>query len=209
MAIAVQGEAHRGVPGPGGDLLGAGPGGDPQGDRRVPQVMDAQPLQAGGPGRGTPYPRAEARGAQRGAVGEGEHEAIRLDRTVSKTFLQRFDHRRLDARARLGERVAVSLPSFVLHPGGSALDRTHWLFPVLTVDRAGMVASLRRAGFDAATATSSIAAIAPPPDRPELAPHAAQRMIDRAVFLPVYPELGERDVERLLTAVAQAEDRAG
>ncbi len=123
--------------------------------------------------------------------------------------LRRFDHRRLDARARLGERVAGSLPSFVLHPGGSALDRTHWLFPVLTMDRAGMVASLRRAGFDAATATSSIAAIAPPPDRPDLTPHAAQRMIDRAVFLPVYPELGERDVERLLAAVARAEDRAG
>jgi hypothetical protein len=82
-----QGEAHRGVPGAGGDLFGTGPGGNPQGDRRMPQVVDAKPLQASGPGRRTPHPGAEARGAERGTVGEGEHEAIRLDRPAHKVFL--------------------------------------------------------------------------------------------------------------------------
>ena len=79
----------------------------------------------------------------------------------------------------------------------------------MTANPASVVASLRRAGFDAATATSSIAAVTPPPDRPDLAAHAAERTVDGVVFLPVYPELGEREVERFLTAVAEADDGAG
>lgn len=123
--------------------------------------------------------------------------------------LLRFDHRRLEARARLGERVAEVLPHSLFHPGRAALDRTHWLFPVVTADRASVIASLRRAGFDAATATSSIATVTPPPDRPDLAARAAERMVDGVVFLPVYPELREREVEHLLTAIADADGRAG
>jgi len=42
VAVAVEGEAHRGMPGAGGDFLGVGPGRDPQGDGRVAKVVDAQ-----------------------------------------------------------------------------------------------------------------------------------------------------------------------
>jgi dTDP-4-amino-4,6-dideoxygalactose transaminase len=118
--------------------------------------------------------------------------------------LRGFDRHRLEARARLGERVAQTLPQSLFHPGDAALDRTHWLFPVVTADRAGLVASLRRAGFDAATTTSSIAAVTPPPDRSDLEALIAERTIDGVVFLPVYPELGEREVERLLSAINDA-----
>jgi perosamine synthetase len=123
--------------------------------------------------------------------------------------LRRFDYSRLEERAWLGDRVAKGLPTSLVHPGGAALDRTHWLFPIVPADRANVVASLRRAGFDAAMATSSIAAVSPPPDRPDLAAYAAEHMLNGVVFLPVYPELGEREVERLLTAVAEADGRAG
>jgi perosamine synthetase len=123
--------------------------------------------------------------------------------------LRRFDYSRLEERAWLGDRVAKGLPNSLVHPGGAALDRTHWLFPIVPADRANVVASLRRAGFDAAMATSSIAAVSPPPDRPDLAAYAAEHMLNGVVFLPVYPELGEREVERLLTAVAEADGRAG
>jgi perosamine synthetase len=122
--------------------------------------------------------------------------------------LLNFDQRRFEARAHLGERVARLLPSSLVNPGSSALDRTHWLFPVLASDRAHVIASLRRAGFDAATATTSISVVTPPDDRPDLAAHEAQRTLDSVVFLPVYPELGEHEVERLLTALAEADARA-
>jgi dTDP-4-amino-4,6-dideoxygalactose transaminase len=123
--------------------------------------------------------------------------------------LRRFDHHRFEGRSRLGEHVAEVLPHSLFHPGGAALDRTHWLFPVVPADRARVIASLRRAGFDAATATSSIAAVTPPPDRPDLTAHAAERTVDGVVFLPVYPELNDREVARLLTAVAEADGRGG
>ena len=119
-----------------------------------------------------------------------------------------FDTGRVEARARLGEQVAGRLPPSVHHPGGRALDRTHWLFPIVTEDRSSAVASLRSAGFDAAAATSSIAVVEPPHDRPDLVARAAQRIIDDVVFLPVYPELAEGEVERLLAAVAEADGRA-
>jgi hypothetical protein len=41
VAVAVEGEAHRCMPGAGGDFLGVGPGRDPQGDGRVAKVVDA------------------------------------------------------------------------------------------------------------------------------------------------------------------------
>jgi dTDP-4-amino-4,6-dideoxygalactose transaminase len=119
-----------------------------------------------------------------------------------------FDQGRFDARAHLGERVARLLPSSLVNPGGAALDRTHWLFPVMANDRARLIASLRKAGFDAATATTSISVVTPPDDRPDLTAHEAQRTLDSVVFLPVYPELAEDEVERLLTAVAEVDGRA-
>jgi hypothetical protein len=42
VAVAVEGEAHRRVPGAGRDLLGAGASRDLQRHRRVAKVMDAQ-----------------------------------------------------------------------------------------------------------------------------------------------------------------------
>lgn len=122
--------------------------------------------------------------------------------------LKRFDADRLEARARVGKQFAELLPQSLFHPGGAALDPTHWLFPVVTADRTSVVASLRHAGFDAATATSSIAAVSPPRDRPDLRPHAAERMVAGVVFLPVWPELGAGEVEHLLTAIAEADGHA-
>jgi hypothetical protein len=51
VAVAVQREAHRGVAGPGGNLLGIRAGRDPQRHRGVAQVVDAQPVQPGRSGR--------------------------------------------------------------------------------------------------------------------------------------------------------------
>jgi perosamine synthetase len=119
--------------------------------------------------------------------------------------LRQFDRAWLEARASLGEYVAAELRRSLAHPGGAALDRTHWVFPVVTDDQAGLTASLRRAGFDAATATSGIAAVAPPTDRPDLVASVAEAMIDGVVFLPVYPELGEHDIKRLLSAIGDAD----
>jgi hypothetical protein len=46
-----------------------------QRDRRMPQVMNAQPLQASRTGRRAPHPGAEVGGPQRVTVRQCEHEA--------------------------------------------------------------------------------------------------------------------------------------
>ena len=88
-------------------------------------------------------------------------------------------------------------------PGHEAVDPTYWVFPVLTADRDALVSHLRRTGFDAATATSSIEAVAAPPDRPDLRPARAERAIAEVVFVPAYPELGDDELDRLAESVAE------
>ena len=111
--------------------------------------------------------------------------------------LRTFDDARLARRARLGEGLAASLAPELFHPGRLAPVRTHWLFPVATADPPALIATLRAAGFDATAATTSICVVPPPRERPELEPVAAARLMRQIVFVPAYPELHERDRQRL------------
>jgi perosamine synthetase len=119
--------------------------------------------------------------------------------------LRRFDLTRLDRRSRLGEHVAEGLPASLFHPGHAAPERTHWVFPVVAPDRARLTSSLRRSGFDAATATSSLAVVPAPEGRLELAPTTAARIMDDIVFLPIYPELDEEELDEMLAAVVRTD----
>jgi dTDP-4-amino-4,6-dideoxygalactose transaminase len=119
--------------------------------------------------------------------------------------MRRFDHSRLERRSQIGEYVADRLPRSLFLPGHAAPERTHWVFPVVAPDRARLTKSLRRSGFDAATATSSLAPVPAPEDRPELAPEAAARIMSDILFLPLYPELDETEIDELLAAVDRAD----
>ena len=116
--------------------------------------------------------------------------------------LRTFDAGRLARRAQSGELVGRRLPASVGHPGGLAPSRTHWLFPVVVPDPEGLVSALRVRGFDASRATSNIAPVPAPPDL--LAPEEANRMMSRVVFLPVYPEIPDGDLDLLASAVDEA-----
>jgi perosamine synthetase len=118
--------------------------------------------------------------------------------------LSTFDRERLARRERLGERVADGLPAPLFHPGRTASERTHWVFPVVAPERVTLTRALRHSGFDAATATSSLATVPPPADRPELAPRAAAGMMSDIVFLPLYPELAEPELDDMLAAIVRA-----
>ena len=114
--------------------------------------------------------------------------------------LRCFDHERLARRATYGELAGAALPATLRQPGRHARDRTHWVFPVLAGDPDALVRELRDAGVDAARATSSIDAItgAGP------IPTKARAVMDRIVFVPVYPELGEAGLTRHLDALREA-----
>ncbi|HEX6709022.1 MAG TPA: DegT/DnrJ/EryC1/StrS family aminotransferase [Rubrobacter sp.] len=101
--------------------------------------------------------------------------------------LRTFDEVRLARRAAAGERVARRLKATILHPGGDSFWKTHWLFPVVVPDPEALILSLRQRGFDASSATSSIAAVEAPAGRSS--PAEAFRMMSGIVFLPVYQNL--------------------
>jgi perosamine synthetase len=118
--------------------------------------------------------------------------------------LRTFDDARLARRTAAGERVARRLPPAVCHPGGLAPARTHWLFPIVVPNSEVLVSALRRRGFDASRATSNIAPVPTPRNLSELAPEEARRMMSRLAFLPVYPDLSDEALDRLVSAVEDA-----
>lgn len=137
------------------------------------------------------------------------HRASATLLAMLRRRLTRFDGRRLAARARSGDELARLLPAGAFQPGGAAPGGSHWVFPVLVARPDVLIAALSRAGFDASKATSSLFAVAPPPDRPDLAPHEARRLIEHVVFAPAYPELSNRERLRLARVVTEALPEAG
>ena len=71
-----------------------------------------------------------------------------------------------------------------------------WVFPVLVDNPQATIAALRDAGFDA-TQGQSMCVVPPPADRPELAAQAAQEILARTVYLPLYPELPDSALLKL------------
>ncbi len=122
--------------------------------------------------------------------------------------LERADGDRSARRARLGDELAGALnPPFEL--AGWRDDRsTHWVTPVLAPDADRLVGELRAAGFDA-TRWSSMAAVQRPPGHPCGDPVGARSVIERAVFVPCYPELSDRAHRRLIGSLAAAANRSG
>ena len=114
----------------------------------------------------------------------------------------RDDGERRRARAARGELVASALGSVAGLPGTRQPRRTHWLFPMTVDEPRDLVDRLRSAGLDASTGTSALVAVPAPAGRPEAEPVAARRMLERVVFLPVYPELPDAELGRLLELLA-------
>lgn len=121
--------------------------------------------------------------------------------------LHTFDAARLARRGRVGEEVARRLSPALPHPGSLAEARTHWLFPVIVPDPDYLISALRREGFDAARATSNIAAVEAPADHADSSPTRAVWMMSHLVFLPVYPELPETEIVRLIQLVNEAAEK--
>ncbi|MEY3141575.1 MAG: hypothetical protein RLY21_68 [Planctomycetota bacterium] len=112
------------------------------------------------------------------------------------------------ARVRARKAAGDTLMRSVMHssegarevPGHAAPYHDHWVFTVLSDEPEALIAKLRAKGFDA-TSVATMRSVPAPADRPELAPHAAERMLSRLVYVPMYPELPARARARLADAL--------
>jgi dTDP-4-amino-4,6-dideoxygalactose transaminase len=117
--------------------------------------------------------------------------------------LRSFNLSALDQRCRKGQHLAQLLRGRVICPGAAAETHSFWVFPVRTMDPHRLTERLRAAGYDAAKG-GQLRVIAPPVDRPQLAPTIAQQAMESIVFVPLYPEMPDDAVEHLAQVLLDA-----
>lgn len=152
--------------------------------------------------RGNDLDRA-IHGAARSFPGEQLLAAIR--RQPSPALLALLRRRlgsdveaRVAARVQAADRLRERLGAQVETPGAAAGMHSHWVVPVLTPDPEGLIRALRARGFDA-TRVATLDVIATPEGR--RSPTRAVALLDRLVYVPAYPELGERRLAELAEAL--------
>lgn len=122
--------------------------------------------------------------------------------------LNRFDAGSIAARVATAE-AAIVLLTGVPRPGSQAAVHSHWLFPIRTPDPDRLMSRLWNAGLDATRGTSSLHVIEPPPDRAEAAPRRSAAGMSEVLYLPVYPGVPTRALERLAAEVVSSRDLVG
>jgi dTDP-4-amino-4,6-dideoxygalactose transaminase len=120
--------------------------------------------------------------------------------TVLQRRLTRFSPRDFSGRIEAGRFLLEELDGAVVCPGSRNPIHNFWVFPILVDDPETVMAELRRQGFDAATLRRS-ATVAPPEDRPKLAPVNASDALSKLVILPCYGGIPESELRRQANVV--------
>jgi perosamine synthetase len=120
--------------------------------------------------------------------------------------LRRYPATAIRERIAMAERAVALLPPLA-RPGTLAPHHSHWVVPVQAPDPNGLMRHLWRRGFDATRGASSLAVVAPPPDRPELAPHMAEHAMRELLYLPVFPGVPPAVLGELANAMREFEER--
>ncbi len=121
-----------------------------------------------------------------------------------KRRLNRFDVRRLAARAAKGRHLLQVLGENVFVPGSASIRHTHWLFPVVACEPERLIGALREAGFDA-TQGESLCLVEAPEDRLELSPETAKQLLETMVFLPMYPLMPDNELSRMAAEIRRVQ----
>ena len=114
---------------------------------------------------------------------------------VLQRRLTRFSPSDFSGRIEAGRFLLEELDGAVLCPGTGSPIHNFWVFPILVDDPEAVMAELRRQGFDGATLKRS-ATVAPPEDRPKLAPVNARSALSKLVILPCYGGIPESELRR-------------
>jgi dTDP-4-amino-4,6-dideoxygalactose transaminase len=140
-------------------------------------------------------------GAVRGFAGPDFFRRIRKQPSVPLLALihrrvAKFDPARIARRTHLGEHLLARIGGSFISPGFASDEHSYWVFPVLADDSPRLIAALREAGFDA-SAAHSMCVVQPPADRPAQRATNAERILPRIVFLPLYNQFYESELDRM------------
>ncbi len=121
--------------------------------------------------------------------------------------LKNFDASSIEKRTATAEAALRRMPS-ISRPGSDAALHTHWVYPIQSTDPDALMRHLWNLGLDATRGASSLSVVDPPRTRPHLIPLHAKSVMKDVLYLPVYPEAPDGDMERLARAVAAFEAAA-
>ena len=145
-------------------------------------------------------PDAVIGGVARGFGGQDLLEAIRKQpprRLVSLMARRIAISPDPEFRRRIGRAFVDALPEDA-RVGGCVQTSAFWLMPIRVSDPAGVIDSLRAAGFDATRGATSLRALKPDQTA------TAKALIENVIYLPNPADLSEKARVRLLTSVRTA-----
>jgi dTDP-4-amino-4,6-dideoxygalactose transaminase len=87
-------------------------------------------------------------------------------------------------------------------PGVEALEHSFWVFPVAVSNKPACIRALRNAGFDA-TDKQSMRAVSAPEGRQK--PIETGAMLEKIIYLPLYPGMPEREIKRMAEILRRAD----
>lgn len=150
--------------------------------------------------------------ALRGFPGPGLFRKIRRQPGYSllallERRLNNFRASSIKRRTATAEAALRRMPE-IPRPGSDAAVHTHWVYPIRSVNPDALMRHLWGIGLDATRGASSLFVIDPPHRRLEAVPVEAKAVLQSVLYLPVYPEMPERDLERMALAVTAFEAAA-
>jgi perosamine synthetase len=111
-----------------------------------------------------------------------------------------YNRRALEARTKHGERLLSLIGSVAPSPGSHSAIHSYWVVPVLHDEPMALIRRLLNVGFDASLA-HSLFVVPAPADRPDCRAETCEEMLPQIVHLPCYPEIPDRELQRLAHAV--------
>lgn len=111
--------------------------------------------------------------------------------------LRDFDVAGVARRRQRGLEFERMIQGYACVPGAAAAWRGFDLFPVRAADTAGLVAALRRHGFDAGTRGNLVVLAGEAGVRPT----SARQLLENTVFVPCYAAMPDRELRRLADVI--------
>ncbi len=125
--------------------------------------------------------------------------------SVLKRRITSFEERRLERHCELGELLCDHLSQRYDLPGSAAAANYFWVFPVETDNPSETIQYLRAYGFDADQRGSMVKVPTVPAPQGEAVQSISttDRILDNAVFLPIYPAMSQQAINQLAKVFCQ------